>query len=169
MLSYCNGRSSLVKRILEKSTCVYVQGHVRVRVRMRVHMYMCTCVYLWVCVHRRITLNGKNELSRLRRVLQIGTETVCLRISKDAAETSLIPYSQRITDVMKNNRITHKDIKWQYYGSEEGTFVKYPQSKDARCDAYDPRYRSVIAYSKVNNLLEAEHFINVNPVLAILV
>lgn len=72
---------------------------------------------------------------------QIGTSTMCTRISKDAADDSLIPFSDRLLNVMKNNR-DDKEIKWQYYGSEEGVFVKYPQEKDKVCDVYDPRYRS---------------------------
>lgn len=41
---------------------------------------------------------------------------------------------------MRNNLNNYPDIKWQYYGSEEGTMTLYPSNKNCHSQ-FDPRFR----------------------------
>ncbi len=59
---------------------------------------------------------------------------MCMRISQDTEDNPVIPLSNDLLEVMQNNRQENKDIKWQYFGTEEGVFVKYPRQVDEKCD-----------------------------------
>jgi hypothetical protein len=70
---------------------------------------------------------------------------MCTRYSEDATEDYFMPFTERLLTVMKGNRYNNKEIKWQYFGSNQGIFVIYPQHKVEDCDEYDPRHR-LVAY-----------------------
>ncbi|KAJ8321750.1 hypothetical protein KUTeg_000221 [Tegillarca granosa] len=49
-----------------------------------------------------------------------------------------------VIDVMKKNYDDNNNILWQYFGSEDGTYINYPAVKLKSCD-YDPRFRPYYA------------------------
>ena len=42
---------------------------------------------------------------------------------------------------MQNNAAKIENLKWQYFGTEKGTYVEYPANNAYDCDDYDPRFR----------------------------
>ncbi|XP_006822257.1 VWFA and cache domain-containing protein 1-like [Saccoglossus kowalevskii] len=49
--------------------------------------------------------------------------------------------SNDVVTVMKENNRQIPQIKWQYYGTEQGMMTIYPANKQNGCDIYDNRYR----------------------------
>lgn len=64
----------------------------------------------------------------------------CMTISSDSPPGSTFPTS-RIQEIMKENYRLNPNLKWQYFGKEDGVFVNYPSVKLSDCSNYDPRYR----------------------------
>ncbi|CAH1780663.1 unnamed protein product, partial [Owenia fusiformis] len=67
---------------------------------------------------------------------------LCMRVSGSAAAPDTRTYlNEAILNKMKKNLQDYPTLKWQYFGSENGVFTKYPASYDAGCDEYDNRFR----------------------------
>ncbi|KAJ8315327.1 hypothetical protein KUTeg_007477 [Tegillarca granosa] len=70
----------------------------------------------------------------------INTNEACVTISSDSPPGSTFP-NTRIQEVMKENYRQNPNLKWQYFGKEDGVYVNYPSVKLSDCSNYDPRYR----------------------------
>nr|XP_006819871.1 PREDICTED: VWFA and cache domain-containing protein 1-like [Saccoglossus kowalevskii] len=64
----------------------------------------------------------------------------CIRIA-DNAEPNSGFLSYDVIDVMKNNYDSFSNLKWQYFGTDEGVLTIYPASLIDGCDNYDHRFR----------------------------
>nr|XP_006815782.1 PREDICTED: VWFA and cache domain-containing protein 1-like [Saccoglossus kowalevskii] len=64
----------------------------------------------------------------------------CTRIA-DNADPNPRFLSNEVIDVMKENYNSFSNLKWQYFGSEEGIFTIYPASLIDDCANYDHRFR----------------------------
>jgi Mg-chelatase subunit ChlD len=64
-----------------------------------------------------------------------------------AADYKCVSVFNDLTEVEKNNLLEDPDLKWQYYGTEEGMFGIYPSQPQLdseghpSCNDYDPRFR----------------------------
>lgn len=72
-------------------------------------------------------------------IMKKSDNTLCVRIARDTDK--LIPGSKDLLAAMLDNYDHFKQLKWQYYGTIDGTFVKTPAAKDSSCRSYDPRLR----------------------------
>ncbi|XP_077862056.1 VWFA and cache domain-containing protein 1-like [Saccoglossus kowalevskii] len=75
---------------------------------------------------------------RLRK--KIDFENPCLRYAKYGDRGGRM-LSDGVLSVMKTNFEKNRELKWQYFGSEEGVFTFYPGTSRALCDDYDHRFR----------------------------
>lgn len=50
-------------------------------------------------------------------------------------------FSKSLEKTMKNNLENNPDLRWQYFGSQEGISSIYPSNKFSSCDSYDNRLR----------------------------
>ncbi|XP_077862112.1 VWFA and cache domain-containing protein 1-like [Saccoglossus kowalevskii] len=71
---------------------------------------------------------------------ELDPEIGCIRIA-DTAAPGARRLSNQVIDVMKQNYNNMPNLKWQYFGSEEGIFSIYPASIVDDCFNYDHRYR----------------------------
>ena len=70
---------------------------------------------------------------------------MCYRRGEDTVSDATLPMSKPLLETMQRNRQTMASTSayWQYYGTEEGIFVTYPEKYNSHCTNYDPRYRQV--------------------------
>lgn len=59
------------------------------------------------------------------------------RYSKDAKY-----FSKSLEETMISNMNKNPDLRWQFFGSQEGIFSIFPAHKFSSCDTYDNRVRS---------------------------
>ena len=65
-----------------------------------------------------------------------------MRVSSSSPDNPVIPNSEAIYDAFRNNLDELPIIKWQYFGTEEGSSVFFPAAQDTTaCGVYDPRFR----------------------------
>ena len=60
-------------------------------------------------------------------------------ISPSARDGVQMPFSK--AKVFRENYEKNNQLKWQYFGTEDGLLVVYPGNVVESCDEYDPRYR----------------------------
>ncbi|VDI58540.1 Hypothetical predicted protein [Mytilus galloprovincialis] len=64
----------------------------------------------------------------------------CVTISSYSPQKRTFP-TTKIQEVMKDNHNRNPNLKWQYFGKEDGIFINYPSFKLNDCSNYDPRFR----------------------------
>ena len=69
----------------------------------------------------------------------------CIRQSEFAGDNKRYATSS-LLQAFKQNHNSADELKWQYFGTEEGLSFVYPSSKASDCDSYDPRFRWVFLF-----------------------
>lgn len=68
----------------------------------------------------------------------------CVAVSSQSPQNMKFP-TQSIVDLMKQNHDDYPNLKWQYFGTEDGITLQYPSVDYStfypNCGDYDPRYR----------------------------
>ena len=68
-------------------------------------------------------------------------DDICVRRSESSRPDAGFALSRKLLDVMRRNALSNHAIKWQYVGTEFGTFSNYPADKVDSCVDFDPRVR----------------------------
>ncbi|OPL20619.1 hypothetical protein AM593_10657, partial [Mytilus galloprovincialis] len=71
---------------------------------------------------------------------KVNMNQACVTISAYSPPERTFP-TAKIQDVMKDNHNRNPNLKWQYFGKEDGIYVNYPSLKLNDCSNYDPRFR----------------------------
>ncbi|XP_071141369.1 VWFA and cache domain-containing protein 1-like isoform X1 [Mytilus edulis] len=71
---------------------------------------------------------------------KVNMNQACVTISAYSPPERTFP-TAKIQDVMKDNYNRNPNLKWQYFGKEDGIYVNYPSLKLNDCSNYDPRFR----------------------------
>ena len=66
---------------------------------------------------------------------------MCTITSNTATHTDKLP-NEKFLNAARNNFKSFPDIKWQYFGSDDGVLTRYPSVKEKSCNtSYDNRFR----------------------------
>ncbi|XP_076082495.1 VWFA and cache domain-containing protein 1-like isoform X1 [Mytilus galloprovincialis] len=71
---------------------------------------------------------------------KVNMNQACVTISSFSPPERTFP-TTKIQDVMKDNHNRNPNLKWQYFGKEDGIYLNYPSLKLNDCSNYDPRFR----------------------------
>ncbi|CAC5388604.1 unnamed protein product [Mytilus coruscus] len=71
---------------------------------------------------------------------KVNMNQACVTISSYSPSERKFP-TTKIQDVMKENHSRNPNLKWQYFGKEDGIYLNYPSLKLNDCSNYDPRFR----------------------------
>ena len=77
---------------------------------------------------------------------QILTSKSCDRLTS-TQKSSITSITPALQSTFQANLRDIPELKWQYYGSEEGYSTFYPAQNLSTCGNYDPRYRFVVCRS----------------------
>ncbi|XP_013420890.1 VWFA and cache domain-containing protein 1 [Lingula anatina] len=78
---------------------------------------------------------------------EVNFDKACVAEAGQSSVNKKFP-TARIVEVMKENVRINPNLKWQYFGGEDGILLNYPAVKPTGvpdCDSYDPRFRSFYA------------------------
>ncbi|XP_063407199.1 VWFA and cache domain-containing protein 1-like [Mytilus trossulus] len=71
---------------------------------------------------------------------KVNMNQACVTISSYSPPERTFP-TTKIQEVMKENNRLNPNLKWQYFGKEDGIYLNYPSLKLNDCSSYDPRFR----------------------------
>ncbi|XP_013420899.1 VWFA and cache domain-containing protein 1 [Lingula anatina] len=74
---------------------------------------------------------------------EVNFDKACVTIAGQSSVNKKFP-TARVVEVMKENVRINPNLKWQYFGGEDGILLNYPAVKPTGvpdCDSYDPRFR----------------------------
>ncbi|XP_064640200.1 VWFA and cache domain-containing protein 1-like isoform X2 [Lineus longissimus] len=72
--------------------------------------------------------------------MNVNTRAACYAISSTTEYDKKFA-TQSVINRMISNRQQSSELKWQYFGDENGILTMFPANNFAECGSYDPRYR----------------------------
>lgn len=69
------------------------------------------------------------------------SNTTCYVRAGGTSSNAFVPTTAALTKVMQDNHAQYSAVKWQYFGTEDGTAAFYPGNVADDCNNYDPRFR----------------------------